>query len=101
MRGVNLNLFDFDYDLTWAAFFMNANEKIYGRYGGRDAGAADAHLTLPSLKHALRAALAAYHRDPNSRPPDSTQQLFAVEQYPSASRLKTEACIHCHMVSGF
>jgi hypothetical protein len=38
MRGVDLTTFDFDYDLTWAAFFMNANEHIYGRYGGRDEG---------------------------------------------------------------
>ena len=44
ISGADLNLFDFDYDLTWAAFFLNANEKIYGRFGGRDAGPADAHL---------------------------------------------------------
>ena len=68
ITGVDLNLFDFDFDLTWAAFFMNTNEKIYGRYGGRDAGPADAHLTLPGLKHAMRAALAAYRRDPKGEP---------------------------------
>src|SRR5436190_1481215 len=37
MRGVNLDVFDFDYDLTGAGFFLNADEKVYGRYGGRGA----------------------------------------------------------------
>ena len=54
---VDLNVFDFDYDLTWAAFFMNGHENIYGRYGGRDASSADGYLTLAGLKHALREAL--------------------------------------------
>ena len=36
MRGVNLNVFDFDYDMTWAALFLNAQEKVLGRYGSRD-----------------------------------------------------------------
>ena len=31
----NLELFQFDYDLTFAAFFMNAYITIYGRYGTR------------------------------------------------------------------
>jgi len=101
MRGVNLNVFDFDYDLTWAAFFMNANEKIYGRYGGRDASEADAHLTLPGLKYAMRQGLAAYQREPNALPPGGKKEVRTVEQYPAASRLKEGACIHCHQVNDF
>ena len=68
MRGVDLNIFDFDYDLTWAAFFLNAKEHIYGRYGGRDAGSADGRLSLAGLRYALRAALAA-HRPESPEPP--------------------------------
>ena len=93
MRGVNLNVFDFDYDLTWAAFFMNANEKIYGRYGGRDAGEADAHLTLAGLKYAMRQGLTAYQREPNAMPAGGKKAVQTVEQYPAASRLKEGACI--------
>ena len=37
ITGVDLRLFDFDYDVTWFAFFLNADEHVYGRYGGRDA----------------------------------------------------------------
>ena len=32
----DLNLFQFDLDLTLMVFFLNADEQIYGRYGGRD-----------------------------------------------------------------
>jgi hypothetical protein len=101
MRGVNLDVFDFDYDLTWAAFFLNGHEKICGRYGGRDAGPADAYLTLSGLKHAMRAALAAYRRDPDQKPARESTAARAVEQYPSAKTLKADACIHCHQVYDF
>ena len=40
ITGYDLRLFDFDQDLTWAAFFMNADGYVYGRFGGRDAGQA-------------------------------------------------------------
>lgn len=101
MRGVDLSVFDFDFDLTWAAFFMNANEKVYGRYGGRDEGEADTHLTLTGLKYAMRQGIAAYQRNPNATPPGGKQPVRTVEQYPAASRLKEGACIHCHQVNDF
>ncbi len=36
-EDLDLNLFEFDLDLTMMIFFLNADERIYGRYGGRDA----------------------------------------------------------------
>jgi predicted metalloprotease with PDZ domain len=100
MRGVNLNVFDFDYDLTWAAFLMNADEKIYGRFGGRDANSPDHYLTLAGLKYALRAALAAHRREPKTNAADE-QKARTVEQYSAAKGLKPKACIHCHQVYDF
>jgi serine protease Do len=100
MRGVNLSVFDFDFDLTWAALFMSADEHIYGRFGGRAADSADKYLTLGGLKHAMRAALAAhraYQASSNGEKPLSR----SVEQYPAAKRLKADACIHCHQVYDF
>jgi predicted metalloprotease with PDZ domain len=101
MRGVNLNVFDFDYDLTWAAFLMNADEKVYGRFGGRDAESPDKYLTLKGLKHAMRAALEAHRRESQVKPPAVDQTVWTVEQYPAAKRLKPNACIHCHQVYDF
>jgi hypothetical protein len=101
MRGVDLNQFDFDYDLTWAGFFMNASGKVYGRFGGRDSAEADAHLTLPGLKHAMRVALAAYRRSPNAAPDLPGKRVTRAEDYPAAGRRKPDACIHCHNVYDF
>lgn len=99
MRGVDLTVFDFDYDLTWAAFFLNADEQVYGRFGGRDAGPAEKYLTVPALKVALRAALTA-HRAGRAMPRSGGKPV-AVEHYPAASRLRAGACIHCHHVYEF
>jgi hypothetical protein len=98
MRGVNLERFAFDYDLTWAAFFLNADETIYGRFGGRDGPVADKYLTLAGLKHAMRAALAAHEKPPRSA---ETGPARSVEQYATAKRLRANACIHCHQAYDF
>ena len=37
MYGVDLSLFQFQGQLTWAAVFLNADGTIYGRYGSRGA----------------------------------------------------------------
>lgn len=101
MRGVDLRVFDFDFDLTWAAFFMNGHEKIYGRFGGRDATSADGYLTLSGLKYAMRAALNAHRRELESKPNEAASVPRTVEQYPDAKRIKADACIHCHQVYDF
>ncbi len=101
MRGVNLELFAFDYDLTWAAFFLNADEQIYGRFGGRDGAVADKYLTLDGLKHAMRAALAVHPKVPKSQPAAGAKPARTVEQYGAAKRLRANACIHCHQAYDF
>ena len=37
MKGVDLNQFQFDYDLNWAAMFLNADGTVYARYGTQSA----------------------------------------------------------------
>jgi serine protease Do len=101
MRGVNLNHLDFDYDLTWAAFFLNPQGKVLGRFGGRDPESPDKYLTLPGLKHSLRAALDAHRRDPRAKPPAAVKEVRTVEGYPAARKMKANACIHCHQVYDF
>jgi predicted metalloprotease with PDZ domain len=100
-RGVNLNVFDFDYDLVWAGFFMNADERIYGRFGGRDADSPENYLTAAGLKYAMRAALVGHFADSKDQLTTPRQPLHTVDQYPAAKRLKQNACIHCHQVYDF
>jgi hypothetical protein len=57
MKDVDLTQFQFDYDLTWAAFFMNPDGAIYGRYGTRSVAGAMAHNSIESLKAAMKRAL--------------------------------------------
>lgn len=100
MRGVDLDLFDFDYDLTWAGLFVGVDEQVLGRYGSRDAASAEAQLSLVGLKHALEAALASVRvaHEKQSSPREAPR---TAEQFPAARRLKDNACIHCHHVYDF
>ncbi len=99
MRGVDLDLFDFDYDLTWMGFFLSADGFIYGRYGGRDADSADSRVSLAGLRYALSAALRR-HREHDAEPPrQSAHSVRTPERYTAARRLPERACIHCHQVN--
>src|SRR5688572_22764424 len=57
MNGVNLNLFQFERDLTWMSFFMDANDRFYARYGGREDSGAESHLTQKSLLRTMNEVL--------------------------------------------
>jgi hypothetical protein len=99
ITGVDLNLFDFDHDLTWAAFLMNANQKVYGRYGGRDARDPDARISLDGLRYALRAALDAHAREPKDAPPRRTGKPLLAESFPLTKGMRRGECIHCHQLN--
>ena len=57
MNGVDLNIFRYDYDLTWMGFFLDADGRVYARYGGRDPESADARVSKEGLLHAMEAVL--------------------------------------------
>lgn len=97
MRDVNLEVFDFDFDLTWAGFFLDAREHVYGRYGSRDAASADSRVSLAGLRHAMRAALDRHRRNPTKWPPTRPRKR-TVAQFRSLRRLPPNACVHCHQV---
>jgi len=63
-------LFEFDYDLTFMVFFLNAGERIYGRYGGRDGRGPDTRMSLAGLHHAMGAALDTHGREAELAPPE-------------------------------
>jgi predicted metalloprotease with PDZ domain len=96
ITGVDLNAFEFDYDLAWAALFLNASGKVYGRYGGRDGKGADTRNTLKGLHYAMAAALAEHRKDPAARPDRPAAEPLYIEKAPTAKTYR--GCIHCHQV---
>jgi predicted metalloprotease with PDZ domain len=98
MRGVDLDLFDFDYDLTWMGFFLSADGAVLGRYGGRTAESADSQVSLAGLRYAMQAALERHRRGEVPDRRTASKPRRTVEQYSAARRLPERACIHCHQV---
>ncbi len=97
IAGIDLRRFEFDYDLTWFVFFLNADETIYGRYGGRDAADAEARLSMKGLRYAMDRALDAHQ---SSTPPLALEDKpVRAEDYSAAKNHR--GCIHCHNVSEF
>jgi membrane-associated protease RseP (regulator of RpoE activity) len=90
----DVNLFEFDFDLTMMIFFMNADEQIYGRYGGRDAKGADSKQSLAGLKYAMKAAIDA-HCEKQPRVAPKKKPIF-IRELPAARAVR--GCIHCHNV---
>lgn len=101
MRGVNLDQFDFDYDLTWMAFFLRSSGKVIGRFGGRMPEDKNAYLTLDGLNYALRNALQKHRAGYDSRRHKVNRSRRTVEQYPASKQLPAKSCIHCHHVYDF
>jgi hypothetical protein len=121
MWSVDLDLFQFDYAMTWSAFFMNADGTIYGRYGSRSANGKDSarDISVPGFKAALNCALdlhARYAEDAGAvRPliagkqPQRREVWKKAEDIPSlearnlakpfvSGRNQHMSCIHCHMI---
>jgi hypothetical protein len=98
MRGVDLLIFDFDYDLQWHALMLSPGGEVLGRFGGRDADTPAKYQTLPALRHSLEAALARFktHKDAKT-----VRTPKRAEDYPAAEKLHDNACIHCHHVNEF
>jgi serine protease Do len=100
MRGVDLDVFEFDYDLTWMAFFLDGNERLLGRFGGRPADDANKFHSLDGLRVALVAALER-HRAAAAVAKPADRMPRTVEQYPAINRLGPKACVHCHQTYEF
>ena len=111
---MDLTLFQFDYDLTFAVFFMNADKTIYGRYGSRsDQKEAARDISLEGFREALNAALQLHKNYPANRASLAGKQSRPVrfntpDEYPSLrgkyqTKLDYEgkvvqSCMHCHQV---
>ncbi len=113
-NGIDLSLFQFDYDLTFAAFFMNADRTIYGRYGTRpghdDPGK---NISLQGFIASLEAALKLHGNYPEGKETlllksGRESRYPTPERYPSLRKFSpgidydgqvARSCIHCHQIS--
>jgi hypothetical protein len=112
-NGTDLARFQFDPDLTYAAFFMNADGTLYGRFGSRsDMKDAEREISVEGFGKALAAALELHKGFPANKssllaktgPPT---RFKSPEEYPSLKgryqrtldpEKPVQSCVHCHQV---
>lgn len=94
----DLNLFEFDYDLTFMVFFLNADGKVYARYGGRDAENPDRRQSLDGLAYTMKSVLAMHGREEKEKEfaPKSQDAPKYIRDVGGARR--GGRCMHCHQV---
>jgi len=113
-NGLDLSLFQFDTDQSFAVFLLNADGTIYGRYGTRSDQMHWADdVSLEGLAKALEGALALHKDYPSNKAALAAKKgpapdFAAPEQYPQlkekfGSQLNYEgnvaqSCIHCHQI---
>lgn len=109
---MDLSLFQFDYNLTWAVFFLNADRTIYGRYGSRKEKSGMGLISLEGFKQALQGALDVHKGYPANKKSlagktGPAPAAKTPENYPSLQRYQpslqadanaSRSCMHCHMV---
>lgn len=112
MKGVDLSQFQFDYDLSWAAMFINADGTVYGRYGTQSAAGPDAYNSVESLEKTMRRVLTVhakyatyrkYLADKRGKPKPykTAMEMPGLDQKRKDKyQLLTERknCIHCHNI---
>lgn len=117
-NGIDMALFQFDYDLTWAVVFLNADRTIYGRYGTRASHDLSKEVSLEGFKKALEGALEVHENYPANKASlagktGPTPPVKVPEEYPMLRKVgytatvnprnpiggNPGACIHCHQIN--
>ena len=77
-------------------FFVNADEEIYGRYGGRTGENPDSRQSLKGLHHAMQSALDAHASQDKPLVPQRHDEPRTVRSLRGGRR---GGCVHCHQVN--
>lgn len=88
-------MFDFDYDLTFMIFFLNAEKKVYARYGGRDSEGAEGRLSLKGLHYTMQSVLSVDRKEDKAFAPKAAETPKFIKDITSGNR---RGCMHCHQV---
>jgi serine protease Do len=112
-NALDLSHFQFDFDLSFAAFFMDADLTIFGRYGTRSDRPEVQDISLEGLRKAMAEALRMHQNGEAGKTPLAGKQVKpprfkAPLEYPSLSGKYPAAldyegsvaksCIHCHQI---
>ncbi len=112
-NGLDLSLFQFDYDQSFHVFFMNADQTIYGRYGTRSANKDEfKDMSMEGFAEAMQAAIELHQGYPANAKQLAAKKgkkaEFAVpEKFPSLKQYgakidyvgaTAKSCIHCHQI---
>lgn len=112
-NALDLARFQFDYDMSFAAFLMHADGTIYGRFGSMsNHDDAQREVTVEGLAAAMTQCLAWYSDHDRLRAQFAAKEgsapRYAVpEQYSTLSKYQAQldyqgkvasSCIHCHQV---
>lgn len=113
-NGLDLDLFQYDTDQSFAVFLLNADGTIYGRFGTRSHRTEWlSDVSLPGMAKALEGALALHADYPANQAELAGKrgkplEVSSPEQYPAlkdkySDRLDyrgdvVKSCIHCHQI---
>ncbi len=109
-NGLDLRRFQYDYDLSVAFLFLNADGALYGRYGTRNGAKehSEDFLSIASVRKSVERALALHAAYPANKEALEGKQgvtsTYAVpEEIPGLTSMphttvERESCIHCHMI---
>jgi hypothetical protein len=113
-NGLDLSLFQFDYDQSFAVFLLNADGTVYGRYGTRSHRTFwSDDVSVEGLAKALEGALELHQQYPKNKAElvarkGTAPEFASPEKYPLLKdkygpKLNYEAnvaqsCIHCHQI---
>jgi serine protease Do len=113
-NGLDLSLFQFDTDQSFAVFFLNSDGTIYGRFGTRsDRTNWVGDVSIDGLANALKGALALHQGYPQNKETLSAKR-GPKSEFPSPEKLPSleskyqatldyqgkvvQSCIHCHQI---
>jgi serine protease Do len=112
-NGLDLGLFQSDFDQSFAVFTLNADRTIYGRYGTRpETESQETEMSLEGFADTLRQALELHKGYPGNRErltgktpsktrfavPEDLPELQKFREFAKVEKLEMRMCIHCHMI---
>jgi hypothetical protein len=112
-NNMDLSQFQFDFDLSFAVFFMDADLTIYGRFGTRSERPEVEDISLEGLRKAMAEALRIHRNRADFAASLSGKQVKPARftkpsEYPGIaarfqvasvdSDITARSCIHCHQI---